>query len=409
MSQSGFTNTFILEANRLSSQEVKGGNNTNNALFTNKVSDGLRLDTGDVVSVQSAYISELGAEGSDIQIKGVDIDPLNASQVLEYNEIRHNSDEGENVLLRKTDKIINGFPLSRRVNTSAVIKYRDDEINLVMNPYKNANGEFYIPLPYNYSQPTSTAEEPFVEDIVAWENSYYIEPNMESSASTTFGDATKGNITKYPLRVCWNKSDKKEYKPKFNTDDVNICNKHDNSRYALYQLKECIHLFPLESNDDEYTDTRDAGIEVIAETNACFTNASYQYGLREDGKSGNPYWRDIATFPYERVQNKVNCSVSAGYNSNTDIASKITEDLLRTQEIDIKTYDGDVITTTAQTQVNKTYNCANIGTYSDQAWKFFNEVPGFQGEAGEPWVYRYIEAHNTIGVKRPDLYDLGRS
>ena len=155
MSQSGFTNTFILEANRLSSEEVKGGNNTNNALFTNKCHDGLKLDTGDVVSVHSAYISELGAEGSDIQIKGVDIDPINGSQVLEYNEIRHNSDEGENVLLRKRTDIINGFALSRRVNTSSVIKYRDDSINMVMNPYKNTNGEFYIPLPYNYSMPNN--------------------------------------------------------------------------------------------------------------------------------------------------------------------------------------------------------------------------------------------------------------
>ena len=408
MSQSGFTNTFILEANRLSSEEVKGGNNTNNALFTNKCHDGLKLDTGDVVSVHSAYISELGAEGSDIQIKGVDIDPINGSQVLEYNEIRYNSDEGENVLLRKRTDIINGFALSRRVNTSSVIKYRDDSINMVMNPYKNTNGEFYIPLPYNYSMPNNGTAN-FTGDINEWQKANPIVANMEASASNIFGNTSIGNITKYPLDVCWNAADKKKYKPTFGNASLNICNKHDNSRYSLYQLKECIHLSPLSVSSPDYADLRDAGLETIEETNACFTNGSYQYGLRADGKSGNPHWRDIATFPYVRVQNRVNCSVNSGYNSNTDIASKITEDFLRTDTVDIKEYDGGVITTTAQTQVNKTYNCANIGTYRYVSWAYFNQIPSYtNGSLGEHYIYKYIEAHNTIGVKRPDLYDLGR-
>lgn len=409
MSQSGFTNTFILEANRLSSQEVKGGNKTNNALFTNKVSDGLRLDTGDVVSVHSAYISELGAEGSDIQIKGVDIDTLNASQVLYYNEIRNNSDEGEIVLLRKRTDIVNGFPLSRRVNTSAVINYRDDTINLVMNPYKNANGEFYIPLPYNYSMPNHGGTSGIPDDILAWNSANPIIPNIGANTSNVFGNASFGNITKFPLVVCYNNDDKKSYNPTPNNASFNFCNRHDNSRYSLYQLRECIHLYPKASGSTDYTDVRDACLEEIEESNASFTNASYQYGLRADGKSGNPYWRDIATFPYERVKNRVNCSVNAGYNSNTDIASKITEDLIRTQIIDIKKFDGDVITTTAENQVNKTYNCANIGTYSYDAWAYFNQIPSYtNGTTGEPYIYRYIEAHNTIGVKRPELYDLGR-
>ena len=88
---SGYPSTYILEANRLSSEEVKSGNNSNNALFTNKINNGLRLNTGDVVSVNSAYISELGAEGSQIEIKGKIIDKLNASTVVEYNEVTHDA------------------------------------------------------------------------------------------------------------------------------------------------------------------------------------------------------------------------------------------------------------------------------------------------------------------------------
>ena len=48
---SGYQSTYILEANRLSSEQVKSGNNSNNALFTNKENNGLILNTGDIVSV----------------------------------------------------------------------------------------------------------------------------------------------------------------------------------------------------------------------------------------------------------------------------------------------------------------------------------------------------------------------
>lgn len=407
MSQSGFTNTFILEANRLSSEEVKGGNTTNNALFTNKVHDGLRLDTGDIVSVQSAFISELGAEGSDIQIKGADIDPVNGSQILEYNEIIYNNDTAQyiDVQMRKRTDIVNGFPLSRRVAQRERIKYRDDEINLVMNPYKNANGEFYIPLPYNYSQNSSLTQ---AQQLNAWNTANFITPNDGASVSKTFGSNTTGNITKTPLPVCYNNADKKEYHPVFANASTNICNKHDNSRYSLYQLSECAHLYPLQPSlvDTTYVDLRDAVLGNIGTIG--ITNASYQHGQRPDLKSGNHYWRDIATFPYVRVQNKVSCSVNSGYNSNTDIASKITEDLLRTQTLERQEFEGNVITTTAQTQVNKTYNCATIGTYNLDGYRSFNEHAEFTGHLADGEVNQYIEAHNTIGVKRPELYDIGR-
>jgi len=427
---SGFTNTFILEANRLSSEQVKSGNNTNNAIFTNKVNDGLRLNTGDVVGVHSAYISELGAEGSDIEIKGVDIDRKNASQILSYNIIDNDKFEGSSAnsgsLVARGD-IYNGFPLSRRVDVDEKIYYRDDEINMVMSPYKNTNGEYYITLPYRYAQEFTTD---LTHQMELWTQPNPIvglDQSWTGSASRTFGNASTGNLTRRPHNITYNLKDVDSYVPHPQTTSVgaghtnaslNTSVLHDNSRYTLFQLKHCIHLFPMlellvsspKVFNPTYVSIRNECLKAIpwdpTDTSTHMTNGSYIKGLSYDDHYGNKFWNDMATREYVRVKNKVNASVSKGYNTNVDIASKITEDFLRTADINTEFFEGIEYSLTAENQVNKLYNCATQGTFD-----YFNNISWNQQVAEDGTysdVYEYIEAHNTIGVKRPDLYELGR-
>ena len=49
----------IIDCNRRHSVQARSGNNTNPALFTNELGEGIQLEVGDRVSVQGAYISEL--------------------------------------------------------------------------------------------------------------------------------------------------------------------------------------------------------------------------------------------------------------------------------------------------------------------------------------------------------------
>ncbi len=425
---SGFTNTFILEANRLSSEQVKSGNNTNNALFTNKINDGLRLNTGDVVGVHSAYISELGAEGSDIEIKGKELDKLNASQILSYNKIINTAFEGSGAnanWLQERNDIVNGFPLTKREEVNETIIYRDDEINMVMNPYKNANGEYYIPLPYRFSQELHGAfGSGLTDQILSWnvpQPNVSLDNSLTGSASKTFGNASIGNLTRLNRNVAYNLADMREYVPKPETPNgsKNLCIRHDNSRYAIYQLKNCIHLYPLEEYishptvNPEYINVRDNALRGIlwkydsdTNTSTSISNASYELGLTEDGHYGNEYWRDIAPREYVRVRNKVNCSVTAGYNSNTDIANKLTEDMKRTENIESIGFENVQFSIKAENQINKLYNTATIGTYDNFSYEFFNDIAVPQGDQDR---FYYIEAHETIGVKRPELYDLGRA
>ena len=45
----GYTNTTILDCNRLHSIQARSGNNTNKALFTNELGKGIKLKVGDRV------------------------------------------------------------------------------------------------------------------------------------------------------------------------------------------------------------------------------------------------------------------------------------------------------------------------------------------------------------------------
>ena len=65
-----YTNTTILDCNRLHSIQARSGNNTNKALFTNELGKGIKLKVGDRVSVKGAYISEVGAGSDTVELKG---------------------------------------------------------------------------------------------------------------------------------------------------------------------------------------------------------------------------------------------------------------------------------------------------------------------------------------------------
>ena len=62
-SAQSYNQTILLDANRLSSEEYSASNlaNTDNAVFTNKVSSGLTLNVGDQVTIESAHIAQWGS------------------------------------------------------------------------------------------------------------------------------------------------------------------------------------------------------------------------------------------------------------------------------------------------------------------------------------------------------------
>jgi hypothetical protein len=63
-----YTDTILLDCSRATSEEVKGDStNTQNAVFTNKLGNGVKLNPGDKISVSSAFVSERGCGGSSVR------------------------------------------------------------------------------------------------------------------------------------------------------------------------------------------------------------------------------------------------------------------------------------------------------------------------------------------------------
>ena len=70
---SGYTDTTLLNCNRSASVQAKSlpVNNSNPALFTNTLQQTVDLDVGDKISIERAFISEVGAgNSSTIEFKG---------------------------------------------------------------------------------------------------------------------------------------------------------------------------------------------------------------------------------------------------------------------------------------------------------------------------------------------------
>ena len=69
---SEYIETTILNCNRLASVESRTNNNENPAVFTNTLQQTVRLDVGDKISVERAFINEVGAGNPQtIEFKGV--------------------------------------------------------------------------------------------------------------------------------------------------------------------------------------------------------------------------------------------------------------------------------------------------------------------------------------------------
>ena len=128
---SGLTRTTLIECPRSQSDEGLAHNNQNPSQWTNRAGDGINLKPGDTIQVHSSYVSEIGAEAGKIQIKG---QSLNASVSVEITNTTDSLFE---------DELPQKYVLSSASNITKTIDIRDDTLNLVVSPYKSANGEYY--------------------------------------------------------------------------------------------------------------------------------------------------------------------------------------------------------------------------------------------------------------------------
>lgn len=141
--EQSYVDVKLLDCSRRASIEYISGNEANNAIFTNKLNSGIQLDVGDTINIHSAIVSERGAGGQTIELKGSRIDNISIEHIT--TATKHKDDEfylstGYRESLAKYDAIT--------YNSSTIEKQLDDnQVHLTLQYYKTTNGENCFSLP----------------------------------------------------------------------------------------------------------------------------------------------------------------------------------------------------------------------------------------------------------------------
>ena len=129
--------TIILDCNRLSSSEFLAGNNTEKAIFTNKTGSGINVRMGDRISVHNSFVSAIGQADGAIEI---------SDKFLEDRVITYTSLTNSDFINSCNDKIF-GYGRQTAENINETIRNSANSTNLLINYYKNSNGENHYFLP----------------------------------------------------------------------------------------------------------------------------------------------------------------------------------------------------------------------------------------------------------------------
>ena len=128
--------TTLIDCNRILSEQVIGGNETETSLFTNKLTTPLTVKEGDQISLHSAYINQRGAGSDIIEFRGREqkdtVSLINTSLVLTNASLNIQPFNFQSVSVSE-------------ITTEKTLK--DNEANITFNYYKTSNGESYYFLP----------------------------------------------------------------------------------------------------------------------------------------------------------------------------------------------------------------------------------------------------------------------
>ena len=377
MSQ-GYQQTILLDANRLSSEEYSASNlaETDTAIFTNKLTNGITIDIGDQVSIDSAHIAQRGAGGSVIQMDG----EVLGEKTITTTETTNSSYIGYDKSTDEQGYSPTGFAYETSSNESQQVKMKDNQASIVISYYKTTNGENNIPLPRNFGSASMGNAAAGGDPAGAGTTNASFWTNNDS-----YG---KGLNTYYV-------SSSHVFTPDYQDQDAisidnTACNvrklKQDNSKYTIFKRSEIVY--------------RQSELSSAS-------NASYLQPVNTKP--------DPALGEYNRLLQKVELNIPAGYNSPSSIASDITNELTKTEPT-IKIISDD-LTSIVNSTIYKAFPCANYQMFSASGNEdFFNAsiTLGLPTNVGNNAcntanAVNYLTNYSHIGFKRPDFVESGRA
>tara|TARA_R110000787_G_scaffold60705_1_gene137676 strand:+ start:302 stop:4384 length:4083 start_codon:yes stop_codon:yes gene_type:complete len=373
---SGYTDTIILEANRIQSPEYNNSQDTN--LWTNTLSEGIKLGVGDKISVSTAFVSDLGAEDSTIEFKGGVIQSTQKFKVSNIEEISATGDYG--IKLKSKPRKLERVNITEK---EVILKnIRDNQANFVISYYKTNNGEFMMNLPFHSTPP---------KDALITDNENPANDWQLNRKNKTYDNCLNSGL---PLAISGSHTFAGDYvyDPQKNTKQLIV----DNKRFAIFGRPESVY--------NTNTET-----EATLNPNA-------------------PVCRDLfGTDPnafYIRMRDLIQIELPVGFNSPSEISNVFTNELSKNTEITTNTvsYEGkhdNIINhdlgAISETPTNKLFNCATFNDLvrNPSAVAFYGndaDGTGFRNEGplntGED-LLNYYSAFQYIGIKRPEIFEKG--
>ena len=193
-----YTDLKLLECSRKSSVEVGSGNDSNNAIFMNKVEEGYMLNVGDKVSIHSAVVSEIGAGGNTIELRG---QKIGKGKIENLTQVKKTYSEKNNYLDSGYQDVLN------RYDAKIVEKYNhepdlfDNKVSMSLQYYKATNGENCFSLPRRFDNKTPKTAYGELDSfhsgatLPQLRNGRFVESDYsrDRNASSTFADDWFGN------------------------------------------------------------------------------------------------------------------------------------------------------------------------------------------------------------------------
>ncbi len=369
-----YTDLRILDCNRRHSVQGQSGNNENNALFTNELGEGVRLNVGDQISIQGAFISEVGAGADTIEFKGNNL--VSASGITLTKKFKYTYEQerfpSKNWDLRYQN-ILGGYQAkySQNIETEART-LKDNECTIATQFYTTNNGTGYMFLPrrFAYDQNyngfnSSNVIGAIWEDIDKVDSGHsFFYPKYQAICEDDYQFVRDGEsfpaLSQYP---------KGHYIPR-----------HDNKRFTILRRMGTTY----------------------------YQSQIYKYDGDPDEVVNPPDPRNPSFGEYDYYINLIDIKVNAGFNSPSDISEQITDQLKKNSKPDYQYEVNDLtgkpqlITNMIETNTWKPFTCASYLKFGFQAYRdYVDSVVSNNGMA-------YYSAYENIAVKRPDLFLLGR-
>lgn len=453
----GYTDTILIDCNRANSEEGKSNNKEQYSQFTNKIGDGVRLNPGDTISVHSGFVSEVGCGQGVIEFTGRNLETeydVESTERIEYQKpqnYKENTTEQINPPYGQVGPWNAGYVgFSQKTNT---YQLHDNEIHVSINYYKNTNGNGYAHLPRRFDA-DKVAFDPNSGTQPAPDWIKTLQPITAPAKGIHSGPEDCYNMGRTML-ICnhnfqRNYNDLRYYKegltPTLGAPYTSLRDqipagdqtrlwkyKNDNSRYTIFVLTDNFfgartgdgYFLPLINfkSDLAQGDGPEESIELKSENRDT---------LKQNGITDQP--RDPCLQEWIRYKEDKLLRAEKGFTAPTSIADDLTSQLNeRTETRKIYGHAGGTVPTASnghtastvgmeQTEVSiesdsetyKGFGCATAYTFTKETYTQYwqNTLPA--GVAGDPnqdnnlKVNEYINNYQTIGVKRPDLWETGR-